>query len=152
MRPDASREPQAHQPGDREHDRIVLAAVELRDPGIDIAAQQADLDTGVALADLRFAPQAGRAHDRARRHLFQALEAVGNECIAGVLPRHDGGQDEPRGHLRRHVLHGMHGEVGAALKQRLLQLLHEQALAAGRVEAPVEELVATRGERKNFHL
>ena len=44
----------------------------------------------------------------------------------------------------------MHGEVGAPLGERVLELLHEQALAPGLIEAPVEDLVAARGQRQQL--
>ena len=48
----------------------------------------------------------------------------------------------PAGSTRRHVLHGMHGEVDVAGQQRLLDLLGEQALAADLGERPVLDAVA----------
>ena len=53
-----AREPEAHQAGDGEHDGVVFAAVELREPRLDVAAQQAYLEPRIALADLRRAAQA----------------------------------------------------------------------------------------------
>ncbi len=45
----------------------------------------------------------------------------------------------------------MHRDVGAAVGQRVLQLLHEQALAARLVQALVEQLVAARGHGQQAH-
>jgi hypothetical protein len=46
----------------------------------------------------------------------------------------------------------VHGKIGAAIEQRDLQLLHEQALAADLGQRRVEDLVALRGEGDELDL
>ena len=48
----------------------------------------------------------------------------------------------PGGLRRRHVLHAVHGDVDAARQQRFLDLLDEQALAAGLGQRPVLDGIA----------
>jgi hypothetical protein len=61
------------------------------------------------------------------------------------------GQREPVGLAHRHVLHRMHGEVGAALEQGLLELLDEQPLAARGGERRAGHLIAAGGHRHERH-
>ena len=55
---------------------------------------------------------------------------VGNEGIARVFALAGGGQHEAGRQVHRHILHGMHRDVGASFFQRLFQFLDEQTLAA----------------------
>jgi hypothetical protein len=57
-RPDARCEPKPNQARDGEDDRLVLPAIQLGEPRLDVAAQQAHLEPRVALRDLRRAAQA----------------------------------------------------------------------------------------------
>src|SRR5690606_34406321 len=50
----------------------------------------------------------------------------------------------------RHVFQGVHGQVGTAVEQGSFELFDEQALAAHLGQGAVENLVATRGKRKQF--
>ena len=68
--------------------------------------------------------------------------ALADEGVARILARQEGGELEPVRQHRRHVLGGMHGDVDAAGEQRLLDLLGEQALAAGLRQRPVLDAVA----------
>ena len=102
---------------------------------------------GMARGDLRLAPQAGGADHRAGRQGGEIFMARRDERIARVLAREDRGEREARRQLGRHVLHRVHRDVGAALGQRRLQLLDEQALAALLGERHVEQFVAARRQR-----
>ena len=65
-------EPQAAQARHGEQGRVDLAALQLGEPGLHVAAQQRHLKIG--------------AHHRARRQVPQALEAPADEGVAHVLP------------------------------------------------------------------
>ena len=125
--------------------RVVLALVELAQAGVDVAAQYAHLDRGIALPQLRLAPQARRADHRLVRKVVHRGEAIADERVARVLALGDRRQREARGHFHRHVLQGMDGEVGFAGAHRRFDLLDEQSLAADRRERPVEDAVALGG-------
>ena len=62
----------------------------------------------------------------------------------GILARGKGAEHEPVGQHRGHVLQAVHGDVDAAVEQRLLDLLHEERLAAEVGEGDVGEAVAGR--------
>src|SRR2546430_16047102 len=52
-RADARSKSQPRQAGDREHDSVIVAAVQLGDARLHVAAQQAHLEGRIALHDLR---------------------------------------------------------------------------------------------------
>ena len=80
-RRDARMEPQPRQAGGGEHDGVVLPPVELRQARVDVAAQQAHLQAGMALDDLRLAPQARGSDGGAIGHLRQG-------CCSWQIPKH----------------------------------------------------------------
>jgi hypothetical protein len=92
------------------------------------------------------------SHPPASRHPGQIGVAAGYERVARVLALADRGQRKlPRqGHWQ--VLHRVHGDIGALARQRFLELLDEQALAADLGERNVEPAVALRGETENADL
>ena len=122
-------QPEPLQPGRGEQDRVVVAAVELGEARLDVAAQRGELQARVARRDLRGAAQAGGAHARPRRQRAERGVAVGDEGVARVLALEDRGQHETGRQPGGHVLHRVHGQFGAPVGHRLLELLHEQALA-----------------------
>jgi hypothetical protein len=69
---------------------------------------------------------------------------VRDEHVAGVGAGRDGAEDEPRRERGGQVLQRVHGAVDAAVLQRLLDLLHEEALAARGRERPLLQAVAGR--------
>ena len=75
-----------------------------------------------------------------------------HEDVAHVLARREGDHREAVGHGRRHVLGGVHAEVGAALEHRRLQLLGEQPLVADLGERRVQQLVALGLDDLDLHL
>ena len=75
--------------------------------------------------------------------------AVRDEGVARVLALEHGGEREARRQVHRHVLERVDGEVGAAVVERGLELLDEQALAADLGQRAVEDLVAARGHRRS---
>ena len=68
----------------------------------------------------------------------------------GVLALADGSQHELRRQRHRHILHRVHGYIGAPARQRVLELLHEQAFAADLGEGGVQAAVALGGQSENF--
>ena len=93
-----------------------------------------------------------------RRTLAVPMRAPGGEPAEPVRPAadqhvarvgtwRDGADREPGGERRRHVLHGVHRAVDAPVRQRLLELLHEQSLAADRRERPLGQAVAAGADQ-----
>src|SRR5256714_2242322 len=106
----------------------------------------------MALAQLRFAPQAGRSNDASRRQRFEARAQVRHEAVARVLSRGDRSQTKDLGQAHRHVLRGVHCNIGPPVLERGLKLLDEKALAADLGERPIDDLVASRGDSEDAHL
>ena len=127
--------------------RRAARSASLREPRVDVAAQRDDLevrprDAGAARARRRLpvptrAPGAQRRRavaPRARRRARRAVGALGER----------GERECPPASSRGQVLRAVHGEVGAPVEQRLLDLLHEEPLAADRRERHVVQAVARR--------
>ena len=93
---------------------------------------------------LRLPPQRGGTDDGALRQRVDRRPFRADEGVAHVLARQDRRDRQAVGQRRRHVLHGMHGEIDRAVEQRLLDLLGEQPLAARFAQRPVLDAVAGR--------
>ena len=138
------------EPGRREHDRVVLAFVELAQPRVEVAAQRLDLHVRTQRAQLHDAPQARGADARAVRQFVERRVARRHEGIARVFALEHRGELEAFGQLHRHVFQRMHGELRAPFFERGLELLDEQALAADLRQRAVEDLVAARRHAEQF--
>ena len=141
---DALAQPKALEAGTGENDGIELAAIELGEARIDVTAQAHDLKLRVERTQLTGAAQAGGADARALRQGVERIELVRDKGIARILAFADHRDMQARRASDGHVLKGMHGDVRAAVEQRLLQLLDEQSLAADLGQRAVENLVAAR--------
>src|SRR5262245_6880585 len=128
-RADALAQAEPDQSGDRQDHGVVLAAVELGEARLDVATQQLRLQVWMALEYLRRTPQAGSSYHRSFRHFPERRKLRGDKRVSWILALEDGGDAEARRQLGRQVLHRVHRELRAAVGQRVLQLLHEQALA-----------------------
>ncbi len=147
---DARLQAEARQAGVGQQDGVVLAFVELAQARADIAAQLAQLQVRPQQSHLGLAAQAGAADHGARRQGGQLVVTVGDQRVARVFAAQESRQAQARRQPGRHVLHRMHGDVGTPFQHRRFQFLDEQALAADRGEAAVEQLVAGGGHRHQF--
>src|SRR5258706_2106028 len=84
--------------------------------------------------------------------IFQARAQVGHEAIPRILSRGNGRQAESLRHTHRNVLRGVHGEIGAPVLERGLELLDEKALAPDLGERPIDDLVPSRRDAEDAHL
>ena len=100
----------------------------------------------------RLAALARRTNHGAGRQLVKATVAVRDEGIARIFARRDGRQDKALGHLHRHILHRMYGEIGTAFLHRDFELLDEQALAANLRQGAIKNLVALGRHAENLDL
>ena len=128
------------------------AAIQLAETGVEVASQRPDVQAWMAPPDLSGAAQARSADHRARRQLVERAETGTDEGVARILAAQHRGEREGLRQLHRHVLERVHGEVGAPVEQRHLQLLGEQALAADLVERAVEHPVALGGHAEDLDL
>ncbi|MNM69214.1 hypothetical protein D3C81_808020 [compost metagenome] len=150
-RGDAIFKAQADQAGSGEDDGVVFAGIELGQAGVDVAAQEADFQIRATGQQLSLAAQAGGTDDAALGQLIQVGVGVGNEGIARVFPLADTEQTEAFGEVHRHVLHGVHGDVGFIFQQRGFEFLDEQALAADFRQRRVKQLVTTADHGDESH-
>ena len=152
---DAIAQAQALEAGGGEHDGVVLAFVELAQARVEVAAQGFDAHVGAAdggqrLAQQHDAAQAGGAHHRAWGQIGQARRVRRHPGVARVLALHHAGEREALGQLHRDVLERVHGDVGAAIGERVLELFHEQALATHLGQRAVEDLIAQSRHAQQF--
>jgi len=125
-------EPEPLEPGHRQYDRIELTGVEFREAGVHVAAQLADPAMRERVQELARATLAAGADDRALGQLARVVITIGDKGVERALAFEDHGQVQPLREVTGHVLHRVHGDIGAAVQQALLQFLHEQSLAADR--------------------
>ena len=84
-----------------------------------------------------------RADDRPGRQLRQRRHpGRADQRVAHVLPRQVARQHGALGEVGRHVLHRVHGDVDAAVEQRVVDLLGEEPLAADVREGLSQDLVS----------
>ena len=137
--------PEARQAGGRQDRAGHALFFQLAQAGLHVAADVDDLKIGAQRQQLRAAPQARGADDRAAGKVVESARREGraaHEHVAHVLARREGDDGEALGDLRGHVLGRMHGEVGAAVQHGRLELLREQPLVAELGQRRVEQLVA----------
>ena len=140
------------QSGHRQQRRIGLAGRQLAQPRLHIAAQGNDLEVRPEGQQLRLPPQRRGADGGAPRQLGDARACPGEQRVARILARQHRADDEPRGQPCRHVLHRMHRAVDAAVEQRFLDLLGEQALAADLHQLAVLHGVAGGLDRHDLNI
>mmetsp|Transcript_119490 Transcript_119490/g.320719 ORF Transcript_119490/g.320719 Transcript_119490/m.320719 type:complete len:332 (+) Transcript_119490:431-1426(+) len=116
----------------REQSGVDVAALQLAQPGLHVAAEVHALKRWVHAVDLRLAPQRRRADNRAVREVGDPGEVgvAADEAVARVLPRQHRAQLRVRDQIRRHVLRGVDAEVHLLGRQRDVELPGEEALAA----------------------
>ena len=109
-----------------------------------------DDEVGPCARSCACAPQARGAEPRAARQIAELARTARDQGVAGIGARQHRREHHPGGQIAGHVLHRMHGEMGAAILERGFQLLDEQSLAADRREAPVQDLIALGGHRQEL--
>ncbi len=152
QRADAIGETQALQTCRGQNDRRVLAAIELGEPRIEIAAQRPHIEMRIAHAQHRFTPQARGADHGTGRQRGERIVLVGHERVARILALHDGRQREARRKFHRHVFQRMHREVGASIGERGFELFDEQPFTTDLRQRAIENLIATRRHSEDFYV
>jgi hypothetical protein len=117
--------PEALHAGERENGGVHLAGVQLGEPCCDIASQRHDAQVGPdALGDGLTARRRG-AERGALRQVGEGRRLAADEDVARIFALQAGRQHQAGLGNRRHVLGRMHGEVDAAVEQRLFYFLRE---------------------------
>ena len=153
-------EPEPAQSGRRQHQRIVLALVQLAQARVEIAANRRETARRETTASA--ARCAGRcwcrstAIGRAQRRASSTvvgrwLDSRAASAVTGSTTASSGssrgrtrGDRQPSGSTRRHVLAAVHREIDVAAQQRILDFLHEQPLSANLRERRVLQAIAGR--------
>ena len=117
-----------------------------------VAAEKFHLQVGSQGTQLAFPAQAGGTDYTAGRELIQTVEGIADQGVAGVLPWTDHTQAQASGKLHRHILHGVHGDVGLTGQQRGFQFLDEQALAAHFSQRGIQKLIPPGGNADQLDL
>ena len=78
--------------------------------------------------------------------------AWGDHAITRIRPFADRGQGQTIREFGRDILHGVHGQVRFAVKQRLLEFLDKQSFAADCGQGVVQDLVALRLHPHQFRV
>jgi len=126
---------------------VDLALRNLAQPRVDIAAQHLQPHIAAPRQDLRLPAQRRGADAAAGSEIGQTgAGRARHDRVARILARHHAGEREAGRQFGGHVLHRMHGKIDAPVRQRLLEFLDEQALAADRGERPVLDAVARRAD------
>ena len=136
---DAVAPAQALEAGGGQQNRVVLAFVELAQARVEIAAHGFHLEIWPELAQLRGAAKRTGADLGAYRQIGQLAAHYG---VARIFALRDRGQHEAFGQFGGQVFQTVHGEVGAAIEQRLLDLFGEEALGADLGQRDVGDFVA----------
>ena len=141
---------EALEAGRGENDGVVIALIELGQTGVYVAAQRLDAKIRTHHPELCLSTQARASEQGALRQVRELLATRRHQRIGMVCPFQHGGDTETRRHVGGHVLHGVHRDVGLAALHRDFEFLDEQALATDFLQAPIENLVATRRHRHEF--
>eukprot|EP00958_Prasinococcus_capsulatus_P015766 scaffold1690_cov366-Prasinococcus_capsulatus_cf.AAC.2 len=120
------------------HDTLV----EFAQARLDVAPEVDHLEGGMLVEELGLAAQGGAADDGRLGELAEGAVLEAHEGVAHVLARQVAVEHGALGQVRGHVLHGVHGDVDAAVQEGLVDLLGEEALAANVRQGLAEHLVA----------
>ena len=116
---------QAFQPGSGQHNRLVLAFVQLAQAGVDVATQRHDIQIGSQAFQQHQPTQTGGADHCTGRQRVQRRKMVGHQRIARVFASQDTGQGKAIGQVHGHIFKRVHRQVGAPFAQRHFQLFDE---------------------------
>src|ERR1700730_385590 len=133
---------EAIEAGFREHDRIVFAALDLAQAGVDIAAKIADVEIRADVPQLGLAAKTAGANPGTLPQVRKRGTVAGDKAVSHILTAADCGKREVGRHLRGNVLNAVDGDVDGLFEQRVFQFFDEDPLAADLRERRLLELVA----------
>ena len=119
----------ALEPGRGQDQGISGALGKPAQPGVDVAADLDHPQVGPDRGDLGSPAWTAGGDPRRRRQAGERRWRPPDEHVAGVGPRQEGGQYQPRRRQGWQVLRRMNRQFGSPLEQCLLELLDEHALA-----------------------
>jgi len=135
---DASAPLQSSKSSRGQHESIIVAGVQFPEARIQIAAHRQECRRRREVHELGDSPDAARTDSRRASErlpdsidlLFRTLSGRQHDCVPWIFSRQHAGDLEPLREQCRHVFAAVNGEVHLAGEQRILDFLHEQALAA----------------------
>ena len=116
-----------------------VAALDLIDAGVHVAADGLNVEVGPDEPELRDAAEGAGADHRAE---FQIAQLAADDGVIRIGAARDSRDGEAGRQVGWQVLHAVHGEVDAAVEQRFFDFLGEETFAADSVERGVENFVA----------
>src|SRR5579863_668617 len=147
---DARRKTKAVQTGLCEDDGIALPRIELAEARIHVASHFDNLEIRANGAQLRSAAQAARGNARAAWKRRKRLAVSRDQRVARIVAAKNRQYAASIGKLSGNILHAVNGDVGAARKQRLLELFREHALNAHLLERGIGVMVAGGLDHDDF--
>ena len=111
-----------------EDDRVKLAALELSQAGIYVAAQWKDFEIRPDCLELGLPPQAAGADMRRPRQFFQAGIVQRQEHVARVLPLWNGRKLETSRKLGGQVFQAVYRQINCTRRKGIFNFLGEHAL------------------------
>src|SRR5690606_31352127 len=106
---------EALQPGERQHRAVDVASLKLAKTGLDVPAEDLNVEVRAQLQSKRLAAERRRSELGALRQIFQPLYRATNEDIADVFALQINRDLQPIGENRRHVLGRVNRKVDAVV-------------------------------------
>ena len=147
----ALRHAEPREPGHGEEGRVERPGPHPLQPRFDIAADERRHEVGAPGQHLRLPAERGRADARAGRQVGERARPA-RQAVAGVFALQHGGQHEALRQRGLQVLHRVDRGVDPPFRQRRLDLLREQALAADIGQPPVAYPVPCRADRDDLDI
>ena len=142
--------------GECENDGIELAAAELLQAGVDVAANRFNGEIGTGGEQLAATPEAAGADAGGGLEVVYGPGGERDEYIPGIFPLGDGGGDQvsliDQRHGDRDVFEAVDGEIDFISEEGLIEFLGEQALPAGFVQRAIGDAVAGGFDRDKINL
>ena len=129
-----------------------MSGLHFCEAGLQISPDGGDIQAGKMAGYQRGAAGAGSADNGAVREVLQGEVLAGDDGVAGVFGKSDGGQDERRGGGGGHVFEGVDGEMCAVCEEFGLERLDKEFFSADVGEGSVGDLVAAGGDADDVRL
>ena len=142
-------EPEPPEPRLGQDDGVVIALVQLAEPGVDVSAKVAHFEVAAGVEQLGPAAEAAGPNHRADGKPLERPGPVRDQHVVDRGPLGHGRQAQTRHHVGRQVLQAVDGQVDAALEQLPLDFLREKAAVGSRTD---RVLPAIAGGRDLDHL
>ena len=138
--------------GGCQNEGVALSGLHFCEAGLQISPDGCDFQARKMAGYQRGAAGAGSADNGAVREVPQGEVLAGDDGVAGVFGKSDGGQEERRGGGGGHVFEGVDGEMCAVCEEFGLERLDKEFFSADVGEGSVGDLVAAGGDAEDVCL